>query len=227
VDSLGDVVVVGFSYAGIDFGGGLLPNLGSADLFVVKYAGADGHHLWSRIAGGAGPDTAESVAVDVNQNIFVTDSYYYTMDLDGASVTAPIEAGIYLAKYNRAGSLQWARSVAYETASGLIGARGVAVDAAGNVAITGNASGGVNFGSGQATYGDANIYVAKYGPQGGYLWAKRSANMGRCGGYAIAMDDDRNVISTGFLQSDVNLDCLLASSPGQQIKGAFLLKISP
>ena len=158
---------------------------------------------------------------------FVTGSYYYSVDLGGASVTAPIDAGIYLAKYNGAGNLQWTRSVAYETAGGGIGARGVAVDAAGNVAITGNASGGVNFGSGQATYGDANIYVAKYGPQGGYLWAKRSSNVGRCAGFGLGIDKDRNVLSTGFMQGEVNIDGLVTSSPGQQVKSTFLLKISP
>jgi hypothetical protein len=103
----------------------------------------------------------------------------------------------------------------------------VAVDSAGNVAITGNATGALNFGNGVSTYGDVNFYLAKYGPQGGYLWAKRSASTGWCGGAGIAVDKDRNVLSTGSIQGDVNLDGLQASTPSFLTKSAFVLKISP
>jgi hypothetical protein len=183
--------------------------------------------LWSRGAGSSGPDTAEGVAVDKDGNIFVTGGYYYSVDFGGVTLTAQFDTGIYLAKYNAAGILQWAKGLEFETAGGSIGVRGVAVDSAGNVAITGNATGALDFGNGVSTYGDANFYLAKYGQQGGYLWAKRSANTGWCGGGSIAMDKDRNVLSTGSIQGDINLDGLLASSPGFLTKSAFVLKISP
>lgn len=35
VDSLGDVVVTGYGYGGLDLGGGTVPTTGSADLFLA------------------------------------------------------------------------------------------------------------------------------------------------------------------------------------------------
>jgi hypothetical protein len=227
VDTVGNVVVVGYGYASMDFGGGTVPNAGGADLYIVKYAGVDGHYLWSRGMGGSGPDTAESVAVDKDGSIFVTGGYYYAVDLGGVTLTPPFDTGIYLAKYNSAGILQWARGLGFETAGGNLGVRALAVDSLGNVAITGNATGAVDFGSGVSTYGDVNFYLAKYDSQGGYLWAKRSINAGWCGGYGVAIDLDRNVISTGAIQGDITIDGMQASSPGLLIKSAFLMKISP
>lgn len=157
----------------------------------------------------------------------MTGGYTGTLDLGGVSLVAPFGSALYLAKDDPAGPLLWAKSIAYETAGGAIGSRSVAADSAGNVAITGPASGGVNFGSGLPTHGDASIYVAKYGPQGRYLWAKRSANTGQCAGYGIARDQDRNVISIGFIQGEVNLHGLVGASPGQRIKSTFLYKTSP
>ena len=236
VDSLGDVVVVGYGYGSMDFGGGFLPSFGSSDLFIAKYAGTNGSHLWSHVFGGVNPDSAEGVAVDSHQNIFVTGTHGYTVDFGGASVTAPIDTGVYLAKYNSGGNLQWAHGFGSETANGGVGARAVAVDSAGNVAITGNASGGVDFGSGVLTFGEVNFYVAKYDGTGGYLWAKRSGNFGGCSGYGIAIDEhintdnnkpERNVLATGSIQGDVVLDGMPASSPANSVKSAFLVKISP
>jgi hypothetical protein len=196
-------------------------------LGLPSILGVDGHYLWSRGVGSSGPDTAEGVAVDKDGNIFVTGGYSYSVDLGGVLLTPQFDTGIYLAKYNAAGILQWAQGLGFETAGGSIGVRAVAVDSAGNVAITGNATGAVDFGSGESTYGDVNFYLAKYGPQGGYLWAKRSANTGWCDGNGIAMDKDRNVLSTGTMQGDVNLDGLRASTPSYLTKSAFVLKISP
>lgn len=227
VDQAGDAVVVGLFYgANIDFGDGPQPNQGSADLFMAKYRGTDGHLLWTRVMGGPGPDAAEGVAVDTERNIFLVGSYYGSIDLgSGYVLTAPIESGSYLAKYDPDGNLQWARSIAAETAGGATIARGVAVDSVGNVVVIGNASGGVSFGSGPTSYGDANIYLAKYGLAGEILWVKRSANIGRCSGLAIAIDSYRDILGTGSIQDVVNIDGLLIASPGAQIKSTFLYKV--
>lgn len=227
VDSKGDAVVAGYSYAGIDFGNGVVSSAGGADLFLVKFAGTNGIYIWTRVGGSSGPDTAEGVAVDSNGNVLVTGSYYETLNLGGIIVSAPMTTGTYLAKYSEEGEIGWLRSIHHETAGGGVVARSIMTDSSSNVVITGNASGGVDFGSGEDTYGDANIYVAKYSPQGGYIWAKRSANMGRCAGYGVDIDKDRNVVSTGFIQGEVNMDGKVVSSPGMQTKSAFLLKVSP
>ena len=120
----------------------------------------------------------------------------------------------------------WGKAIVTEGAifSDVVNSRQVGVYSAGNVVVTGIAVGGADFGNG-FNYGAGDIYVAKYDPQGRYLWAMRSA--GNAGGSGITTDLNRNIYVTGSMYGDVTLDGLQVSTPGTQSKSAFLLKISP
>ena len=229
VDSSGDVIVGGSAYGDINLGNGIFApvNPGSSDLFIVKYAGTDGHYLWSRVTGGPGSDGVSDVAIDANQNIIVTGAFYGSVDLGGITLSLPSASTTFIAKYNGGGDLTWAKAIARDTLSGAVGVRKVAVDSTGNLAITGNLTGGADFGSGTYVYGTASIYVAKYNPQGHYLWVKTSVNTGYCAGYGLAIDGTRNVLATGSIQESVTFDGLQVSSPGIQVKSGYVLKISP
>ena len=157
----------------------------------------------------------------------MTGLFNYTATIGSLTLTAPLSTAAYLVKLDASGNTFWGRAMGFDSTGGSVGAANVAVDSAGNVAMVGSVSGGVDFGSGQATYGSANIYVAKYNPQGKYLWVKRTSNTSWTAGYGIATDGDRNVYATGFMNGDVTLEGLQASSPGIQSKSAFLLKVSP
>ncbi len=246
VDSSDNVVVTGFSYAGIDFGNGTTANLGSGDIFVAKFSYLDGHNLWANVAGGAGPDTADGVAIDKAGNVFITGGFNTPNATDPASLkignttlNAPFSAGIYVAKYNPSGVFQVAKGMWYETSGGSIGVKGIAIDSSDNISIIGSGSGSLNLGSGVSVYG-GNMFVAKYKPDLTNLWIKRSANeLGNGGnkGLAITIDEhinpitnksERNVIAAGSIQGErINFDGLIQSTPGLLITSGFLYKISP
>ncbi len=57
LDANGDVLVCGGFQGQADFGGGVLTSLAMNDVFVAKYAGASGKHVWSKRYGGGTPKT--------------------------------------------------------------------------------------------------------------------------------------------------------------------------
>src|SRR3990170_6282915 len=54
VDGNGDVLLTGSFQGTVNFGGGNLTSAGLEDIFVAKYSGADGAHLWSKRFGSTG-----------------------------------------------------------------------------------------------------------------------------------------------------------------------------
>ncbi len=151
LDSSGNVVVVGEFEATVDFGGGPLTSADNSwDVFVVKYAGATGAHLFSKSYGGTRTDAARSVVVDSMDNIIVVGYFESTVDFGGpVPLTAANNYGdIFVAKYTLAGAHLWAESF---HATGVTGhgyqfPSSVVVDHAGAVMITGQFCGTISFG---------------------------------------------------------------------------------
>ncbi|MCI0448774.1 MAG: SBBP repeat-containing protein [Chlorobi bacterium] len=130
---------------------------------------------------GSAEDAATSIAVDASGNIYVTG--YSTGSGSGHDYTT--------IKYSPSGSQQW---VARYNGPGnaLDEALAIAVDAAGNVYITGRSAAG----STEYTYDYATI---KYNSSGTQLWAARynSPVNGQDVAFAIAVDSEGNVYVTG------------------------------
>src|SRR5205085_12594088 len=89
--------------------------------------------------------------------------------------------------------------------------RGTVVDANGNVYITGDFFGTVDFapGAGIANltpvpYG-SNAYIAKYDANGNYLWVRNIPINASYGNNSIAIDANSNIYITGFYSGN-NVD---------------------
>ena len=66
VFSNGDAVVVGYFRGTVNFGSSsAVTSAGNEDIFIAKYAGADGAHQWSKRIGDVSNDRGCSVAVTV------------------------------------------------------------------------------------------------------------------------------------------------------------------
>ncbi len=193
-DGDGNVCIAGYTDGSL---GG--PNRGRDDAWVAKYSAA-GELCWKRQLGTASDDEASGVATDGDGNVYIAGS------------TGPYQGtDAWVAKYSAAGALRWKRQLGTAESDG---ASGVATDGKGNVYIAGrtgccvgappgadawvakySATGALRWkrqlktsdgeaGSGVATDGDANVYIAGTtdgslgGPSQGYndAWlAKYSA----------------------------------------------------
>ncbi|MDQ4120650.1 MAG: SBBP repeat-containing protein [Acidobacteriota bacterium] len=200
-DSNGDVFVVGEFFETVDFGGGGLLSAGSTDIFVAKYSGATGAHIWSKRFGGTLSDGANSIAVDGSGNIVLTGYFRDTVDFGGVPLTSSGSFDVFLLKLSGTnGNHVWSKRFGGTSSDGVLD---VAVDVAGDVVITGDFIGNADFGGLiLQSAGGGDIFVAKYsGSNGSHLWSKRFGGTSTDSGQGISTDSNGNVFVTGFFNS--------------------------
>jgi hypothetical protein len=148
LDSSGNVVIVGMFVGTVDFGGGPLSASGG-DIYMAKYAGVNGAHLFSKRYGGMEGDGATSVAVDSTDNIIVAGHFKGSVDFGGPVPLGAVgESNIFVAKYTLAGAHLWARAFHATSATALTiqYPRSMVVNDAGDVVLAGEFRGTISFG---------------------------------------------------------------------------------
>ncbi|MBZ4190419.1 hypothetical protein [Niabella beijingensis] len=141
LDAAGYIYTTGFFSATADFdpGGGAanLTSAGSSDIFISKL-NREGIYIWAKSMGGAGTDNAVTLATDLRGNVYTTGRFAGTVDFDpDAGVYNLSSSGvndIFFSRLNSNGNHMWARSIV--TATDNV-ARGMIIDAAGNLHAAG------------------------------------------------------------------------------------------
>jgi hypothetical protein len=110
----------------------------------------------AKLLGTVSDDRGWGVAVDTAGNVYVTG--YTSGSLDGNTNIGGTD--MFLVKYNSTGTKQWTRQLG--TASSDRGF-GIAVDARGNVYVTGQTSGGLD---GNTSAGGGDMFLVKYDANG-------------------------------------------------------------
>jgi uncharacterized delta-60 repeat protein len=178
VDASGNVYVTGFSDGGLGSG---------FDYATVKYD-TSGQQQWvARYNGPANDDDeAYAIAVDASGNVYVT----------GLSVGSGTQEDYATIKYNSSGSEEWVAR--YDGPVNLNDdARAIAIDASGNVYVTGYSIGlGTGF----------DYATVKYDSSGAEQWVVRYDGPASVDdqSYAIAVDASGNVCVTGYSTVDAN-----------------------
>jgi hypothetical protein len=167
VDASGNVYVTGESWGGT-----------SNDYATIKYS-SSGVEQWVRRHDGNGSDVARSIAVDANSNVYVT----------GGSGRCPTRSNYATIKYNSSGDPQWVRR--YPTTPATSGSGfSIAVDANGNVYVTGRITG-------------VRYATIKYDPSGREQWVNiYGPGVGGVVAPSIAVDANENAYVTGNARDD-------------------------
>jgi hypothetical protein len=210
VDAGGNVYVTGFFSATCSFGPTIVATLssrGSTDAYLAKYSHS-GALLWVQQFGGAGNDNGLGLALDAAGNVYATGYFQNTATLGtGAATQQLTSAGdddIYVAKFSPAGTLQWAQRGGGPSSD--LG-RAVAVDAAGNVYLTGRFTssatlGGTTLSNSQNSI-SGSMLVARLNAAGTWQWAKGSTGIGIVMGDALALSPlTGEVYVVGLLQGN-------------------------
>src|SRR5436309_1729298 len=112
VDAAGNSSVTGyFKSPTATFGNLTLTNSASTnspDIFVARYDSA-GNLLWAKQAGGADADSGYAIAVDTASNSYLSGVFSGTASFGGVTLTNSQGAGHFMAKYNSAGGVSWAK----------------------------------------------------------------------------------------------------------------------
>ena len=173
VDGSGTIAFTGIFDSVVDFGGGPLVSAGSDDIYVAKLDGA-GNHVWSKRFGDAGSQFRSHVAIDSSGNVVLAGAFIGGIDFGGGVLQTSnvlTETGdVFVAKLGPAGDHVWSKRFGGDFDQSC---EGVVVDGSGNIAVTGQFNGIVDFGGGPLTSAGRDVYVAKLAPGGEYSWSKR------------------------------------------------------
>ena len=217
LDSAGNVLVTGYTRSAnfplVNPIQGTLDNGASDDYdaFVAKFDPNGAKLLYSTFLGGAADDGAAGIALDAAGDAYVAVSTNSTTGYPGTQ-TAPNQFGIFVSKLNPAGALVYSFFHPYG------GAAGIALDAAGNVYVTGTAystnpsTAAKNFGPA----GSAEAMVFKISPDGSKkIYETTLGGSVQAAGAAIAVDSAGEAYIGGSTSSvDFPLVTPLQSSPG-------------
>jgi cysteine-rich repeat protein len=210
VDSAGNVLLTGYFWGTVDFGGGPLSSAGW-DTFAVKLD-AQGQHLWSRRLGGTGVDIGDDIAVDSAGNVLLTGYFQGTADFGGGPRSSAGGYDIFAVELDAQGQHIWSRRLGGTSHDyGL----DIAVDSAGNVLLTGYFEGTADFGGGPLpSAGGRDIFAVELDAQGQHLWSRRLGGTSNDFGYGITVDNAGNVLLTGYFGGTVDFGGGPLSSAG-------------
>lgn len=214
VDSQGNVVLLANGFNTVDFGGGGLASAGNYDIYLAKFDGVTGGHLWSKRYGSPNDDRGTAVAVDSANNVVFTGRSDAALDFGGGSVPSNGGMDVLLVKVDANGGFVWAKR--YGDGANQFGAD-LAIDASNNVIVAGGFEGSVNFGGGAlSAQGPIDAFVAKVTPAGNHVWSKRygagGVNLSLLG---VHVDSIGDVTAVGSLDGTVDFGGgVLASNAG-------------
>jgi hypothetical protein len=207
VDGLGQVVVTGFT------GSSNFPLVnpwsstfgGFQEAFVAQLSADGSSLLWSTFIGGSGADAGTGVAIDGSGNVVISG---YTTSADfPVTPGSPAYGGgfsdAFVAKFSAGGaSLVWAT---YVGGGGQDSAEGVAVNAFGDVFITGSTDSAdfpvTGHGYQRVNRGFTDAFVVKFFADGTLDWSTYLGGSGSDYGQAIVVDPLGNPCITGSTSS--------------------------
>ena len=186
-DNYGNVYVVGTFEASFTLGSEFCQSQGTGDIFIAKF-NAQGETVWVRSEGGTDLDEGFSIAIDGNNEVYISGSFSGTISLGNTSYTAEGGSDILLMKYDSAGNIIWTR-----TWGGLNNDEGISVAVnSDRLYLTGDFCGVVDFDvTTLQCVGNRNVFTMKLDTTGTVTWVKRA------GGTGFDYAADINVMADG------------------------------
>lgn len=213
-DSAGNVFVTGLFTGTATFGTlSITSTTVDYDVFIAKYS-PNGTALWVNKGGGSVWDVGSGITIDKSGNCIVTGSYRNTATFGTTSLISAGNYDAFIAKYDNAGIFKWAKS-----AGGNLEDKGqsVTTDAAGNCYATGFFNGIATVGTTLLTSaGKSDIWIAKYGADGTFVWAKRAGGDSTDVGNSIVSDKMGNTHITGYFGDSAVFQTVSLVSNGKE-----------
>ena len=221
LDALGNIYSIGNFNGTADFEPGtgvnnLISN-GQTDIFISK-VDANGNFVWAKSMGGVWVDNGNSIALDLDGNIYTTGYFKNTVDFDPgvgvSNLTSNGQGDIFVSKLDASGSFVWAKSMGSTNSDE---GTSIKVDSFGNVYTTGSFSGTVDFDPGVGvsdliSNGNTDVFVSKLDSNGDFVWAKKIGGANNDNGTSINIDALGNVYTTGKFSGTVDFDPSAATS---------------
>ena len=221
VDDSGNVTFTGVFFGATDFGGGALMPTGMSDVFVASFA-PGGAHRWSRSVGRSDEDLGSNIAVDASGRVYLA-AFFRGVPQFGGPVL-PRSTTVFRS-YSADGDERWTHRL--DGVGAANDGATVAIDAQGDVYLTGEFQGAVDFGSGAQTAPDfSDGFIASFDAGGTSRWTRVFRGRGfSSAGNGVAIDRSGGVYVAGSFTGSVDFGIdRLASESSRDI---FLARIAP
>ncbi|MGZ3882822.1 MAG: Ig-like domain-containing protein [Bacteroidia bacterium] len=241
IDSLGNVYVAGMFGGTVDFdpGPGVF-NLSAPttdDGYLLKLD-ANGAFQWVKQMKSI--NAAEPTCIKINSNgVYVfgllTDSTNFDPGVSNFTMWPLNQSGYFVAQFTPSGTFMWAKQLAaWGYATTIYG--DMALDAAGNIIVSGGFDLTGDFDPGPGTFTMAPVtanqydaFAAKLSPSGNFIWAKRMGGPQVDFSKGAGVDAAGNVYMTGYFQGTADFDpgpgSFMLTSLGSQDQ--FIAKLDP
>ena len=170
------------------------------DAFAVKLESNIALDNWNTFLGGGGEDIGYAISLDGSGNVYVTgySEAPWTCSPVACTHRAYASSGdAFVAKLNPSGGLMWNTFLGGNDSD--IG-RGIAVDASGNLYVTGGSNS--SWGSPVRPFsGGGKAFAAKLDSSGGLIWNTFLGGAGYDSGYGIAVDGSGQLYVAGTSNS--------------------------
>jgi len=185
IDSNNDVYLTGYTEGELSEA----TNAGGRDIFLIKF-NSNGNKLWTKQFGFLNDDLSNSMAIDSNDNIYI--SGFKNHDVDDQDY---ISGEAFLTKFNSNGVEIWNKklnSSLFDSGTSLV------VDEE-NIYMLGTTFGSLDS---NITLGESDIFLSKYNIDGQKAWTKQFGSQYSDFGSSLAIDSYKNIWITGSMNLD-------------------------
>jgi len=170
-----------------------------------------------------------SVATDGYGNIFATGAFYGDTITIAGSTYVSTGGGMFVIKYDSAGTVLWAR---VEGGSGVSVPRGITTDVSGNLIIATTFSGDSAVFGGSVLYNNGSpnqdICVVKYDPNGNILWAISTGTGSDEWLEGASTDQQGNIFITGSYDgTTITLGTTILTNTASGTEDIYIAKLDP
>jgi hypothetical protein len=214
-DFSGNVYHAGNFKGTIDFdpGAGVfnVSSVNAQGVFISK-VDASGNLIWTKQVDGQGWEECNDITVTTGGDIYVTGFFLGVTDFDPSAdsffLYSSAGGDAFICKLDSTGGFVWAKQFGGTLA---VNSFSITTDDSGNVFTTGYFDGTTDFDPGIASHdltvaGYSDIFVSKLDSAGNFMWVKQISGSDGEVGYAIALDSNGNIYTTGTFFGTVDFD---------------------
>jgi hypothetical protein len=202
-DESGNIYLIGSFNDTATFGSETLTSFGERDIYITKMD-TDGNLIWVSQAGGISTDIGIDIETDNDGNIYITGSFWDTIQFGSLSLTSFGANDIFIAKLDSDGNWLWVAQgggISEDMVSS------IAIDDNCNAYITGGFFNDIIFGTYSLNNnGYGNLYIAIIDSNGTWQWANQiDEGTTHVFGQNISIVNDGNLMVTGsFYEGSVS-----------------------
>jgi hypothetical protein len=184
------------------FGEKMITSSGGTDIFLAKYT-AEGISLWADKIGAADYDYVQKIITSTSGNVIMSGYFYGDTQIGPDHYTSYGSQDIFIAMFNPEGTFLWSGRVGGQSADFVTG---LVLDASHNIIITGYFYDSIDFGDTVlVSAGSSDIFIAKFSPEGGLLWATSAGGYSSDQSRSASCDTEGDILISGSFYYDISL----------------------